>query len=435
MCRMEDMNKNYENLRRDVEELTTGLQMQSSQNPPVERTQLVERLEAVYTDDDYEHSYASRLDGTCDWILQREQFQAWMAHASTSDARRLWIHGPGGFGKTILSASLGHHCRCTQSLPTAFFFCNSNNEAGRRPLAIVRSWVAQLMNEHPAALEAAREIYHRKELRTVTTSDVWKLHEAIWLRKNNCVFVVDGFDECIKSTAHDRIAFLRKLIRCADNTGIRILVVSRNESDIGYELGAEQRTTPLSNLRFFKYEIMIEDTQGEIKAFADCVIGQELSNKSTKFRNEISETAADRSRGMLLWVELLRRRLSRGLTSQQLRDTVSMTPLGLDQAYERDLKQILDLETVKKDRAIAILRWTSFVSRPLTIGELTEALMTESIGHFAKEHADDSPDDWNVYYANEQIRNPCGTPIEFRGREGSEPVKRWTVHFVHSSVR
>ncbi|MCJ1396183.1 hypothetical protein MMC18_009072 [Xylographa bjoerkii] len=398
--RFDDMKNEFDDLRQDLE--------------------LVTWLNAVYTDDEYERALTLRLDGTCDWFLQGEQFQSWMAPHTALDARILWIHGPAGFGKTILTARLVHYLHGSQSLPTAFFFCKSENDAGRHPLAIVRSWVAQLINKDPDALEA--------------------LFKTINLRNRNCVFVVDGFDECINTeavssalTTSDRTAFLRELIHSAENTGIRILIVSRNESDIRYQLGTEHATTSSSLLRFFEYEIATEDTKSDIKDFADSVVGQELSNKSVKLRSEISETAANKSHGMFLWVELLRRRLSRGKTPQQLWDTVCTTPPGLDQAYERDVKRILELDTDQRDRAIGILRWTLFALRPLTVGELTESLMTEVLGHFTKHHADDSPDGWDQYYANEQIRDLCGTLIEFRGQKDSE--KRWTVHFVHSLVR
>ena len=441
LSKLDDMQDRFDKFRQDFKVFGLGLPAQSFQSPTGPK-QLEKWLKAFYTDDEYDHSLRSRLEGTCDWFLQREQFQTWMATHAASEARILWIHGPPGFGKTILTARLIHHLRQIPSLHIASFFCKSETDAGRHPTAIVRSWVAQLINEDLAALEAARKTFHGNELRTATESDVWKLFRAMSLGKQNYVFVVDGFDECIKSdlvsSAHatnDRTAFLRNLIQNAKNTGIRILIVSRNESDICYQLGTGHAKTLASIIRFFEYEIATEDTKGDIQAFASSIIGEELSNKSKHVRNEISETAADKSHGMFLWVELLRKRLSRGKTTQQLRDTVGATPIGLNQAYERDLKWIAELETDRRIRAIGILRWTLFAIRPLTIGELTEALMTEVLGHFTNDRADDSPNDWDQYYANEQIRDLCGSLIEFRGQEGSEPVKQWTIHFVHSSVR
>ena len=55
-----------------------------------------------------------------------------------------------------------------------------------------------MVNKNQDALEAASEVYRGKEVRTATTSDVWQLLRTISLRIANCIFVVDGFDECIK---------------------------------------------------------------------------------------------------------------------------------------------------------------------------------------------------------------------------------------------
>jgi hypothetical protein len=46
---------------------------------------------------------------------------------------------------------------------------------------------------------------------------------------------------------------------------------------------------------------------------------------------------------------------------------VSEMLAGLEETYERDLESILNLKSDEKDRAIAILQWTLFTQRPLTL--------------------------------------------------------------------
>jgi nucleoside-triphosphatase THEP1 len=110
----------------------------------------------------------------------------------------LWIHGPPGFGKTVLCASIVEHLQNENPARVAHFFCVSDNKAKRQPFAIVRSWVAQMVRQNQEALEAAEEAYRGKEGRLATTSDIWQLFRKICQRIPICYFITDGFDECVK---------------------------------------------------------------------------------------------------------------------------------------------------------------------------------------------------------------------------------------------
>ena len=79
--------------------------------------------------------------------------------------------------------------------------------------------------------------------------------------------------------------------------------------------------------------------------------------------------------GMFLWVRFLHERLSPAKNAHQLRKMVSDTPAGLNQAYERDLRAINNFPQDEKYRAVMILRWTLYAARPMTVRELTEALL------------------------------------------------------------
>jgi hypothetical protein len=105
---------------------------------------------------------------------------------------------------------------------------------------IVRSRVTQVVNKNHDALEAASEVYRGKEVRMATTSDVWQLLKTISLRIANCIFVVDGFDECIK---------VDKALQ------IHAPVV-----------GAEFLHQRLRRIFFYEYEITRPDTRDDINS-------------------------------------------------------------------------------------------------------------------------------------------------------------------------
>ena len=53
------------------------------------------------------------------------------------------------------------------------------------------------------------------------------------------------------------------------------------------------------------------------------------------------------------------------------------TPSGLDQAYERDILNILNLDDKERIRTVTILRWILHAFQPLTFRQLAEALLNE----------------------------------------------------------
>src|SRR5271154_6404818 len=109
-----------------LEEMFEGLQ--SSWNkylsrPDVGLEQLLVWLNAVFTDEEYQTALNSQTPGTCHWIVQRPHFQDWASAVADDAMKTLWIHGPPGFGKTVLCASIVRHLQKENPDRVAHFFC------------------------------------------------------------------------------------------------------------------------------------------------------------------------------------------------------------------------------------------------------------------------------------------------------------------------
>lgn len=438
------MQEGFFGLREKLDQLSLHgkPQLDAMQNstPEVGRKQLLEWIDAISTDEDYDRAVSARLSGTCDWVIKRPEFQIWTNLDPAFDFSKIfWIHGAPGFGKSVLFARLVEYLCMQKGVPVAHFFCIGGDDAKRQPRAIVRSWVAQLVNQSPVAVEVARDFYYGKESRRATESDLWTLFKDVSLKIGTCFFAVDGYDECVKpdlatkNSVNDRSVFLRKLLTIAKDLKARILLVSRPEPDIRTQLNFS--SSDANPEAFLEYEITPQDTEADISAFSSNMVEQELPNKPPALKNEIALEAAKKCEGMFLWVKLVHARLSPGKNAKQLREVVRVTPPGLDQAYERDLKKIEELEAEEKERAIEILRWLLFAERPLTVRELTEALLIHEDDAYKKFPVDDLPDAWDDYYANEQIRRLCGSLVELRRNDPHDPVMAHTVHLVHFSVK
>ena len=391
-------------------------------------------LDAVFTDEEWEQALYSRTSGTCRWILERPLFREWVSDSDATNETKskfLWIHGPAGFGKTVLCASIVEYLHKEHHTNVAQFFCTSDDDTKRQPSAVVRSWVAQMVRQHPEALERAQEAYQGKEGRKATTSDIWALFQKICERIPNCVFVVDGFDECMQSPSNEALRFLRELTRLATEASWRLLLVSRDGADLQSQF---RRLAESSHGVYFEYKISITDTQDDVKSFSTAVVAETLPKRPDELKEEIVTQASQRSQGMFLWVRLLGAQLKLGKNAKQLRKMVQQMPDGLEDAYNRDLQHILSLKE-EKNRALSILRWALFALRPLTVRELMEALAVTVDDDSEDYPRDELPDAWTEDEVHDQIRQLCGSLIEFRARDEQQQPESQMVHFVHFSAR
>lgn len=406
----------------------------------VRRKELLTWLGAVSTDEDYERALSARLDGTCDWILHRTEYLDWAAYDDKSDKTKiLWIHGSAGFGKTVICARIVEQISYNAAFPVTHFFCVGGDEAKREPQQIVRSWVAQLVNHSEHAVELTSNLSLGKEARTATEADIWRIFETLSSNLGPCFYVIDGYDECIKLDLASRHSidsqakFLQQLTAKVGGTGSRLLLMSRDDPDIRSQLfkgsGGSSKNV------FLEYKITSQDNIDDISSFSHDMVERELPNKPRPLKEEIALEAAQKCNGMFLWIKLMHLRLSPGKNAKQLREIVRVTPPGLDQAYERDVKAIMELGNDERMRAISILRWILFAARPLTVRELTEALIVSDRNTCDRFPVDDLPDAWDEYYTNDQIRRLCGSLIEIRSGKSRKPLTKRIVQFVHFSVK
>ncbi|KAL2797362.1 ankyrin repeat-containing domain protein [Aspergillus keveii] len=406
------------------------------------RRKLLERLGATYTNDNYDGSLSLRQSGTASWIFERDEFQHWMK--GDTQSQFLWIYGPPGFGKTVLAASVVEHLRKERPSSTAYFFCVSEDEAKRDPWAILTSWIAQLVEQNESAVKIASELINIDDQRAVTRTAQWKLFSALCAQISRCSLVIDGFDECtsLNTTSrfhtHDaRAQFLRELFDVISNVQADVLLVSRDTAEIRSEISQNRNRS----MEVFYYGIAESDTKPDIQMVSRHVVDFKLHKKPEQVRTELAEKAADKAEGMFLWLHLLSQKLKPGVNAKKLDNVVSQMPTGLEQAYERDLRQISTLDEEERDRAINILRWVLFAGRPLTVSELAEALMLSGdLDDDDSYPEDELPDEWKTNlvdedYANDVLRQPLGSLIELRRRNEDEPLSAYTVHFVHYSVK
>ena len=120
------------------------------------RKRLSTWINAIDTKATYETALQGHHDGTCEWVVQLQDFKIWAAPEQTQ-GRLLWLYGPPGFGKTFISAWIIQHLSRESQKPVVYFFCVADNQPSRDPYYILRSWISQLLDQDPAVLPLMEE--------------------------------------------------------------------------------------------------------------------------------------------------------------------------------------------------------------------------------------------------------------------------------------
>ncbi|OBU00043.1 hypothetical protein VE01_01738 [Pseudogymnoascus verrucosus] len=253
----------------------------------------------------------------------------------------------------------------------------------------------------------------------------------------NCTFVLDGLDECawleanpMATDGDGRTSFLTSLIDTIAKTTTRIMVVSRDEADIRsgiYSIHPSQGV--------YEHKISPVDVQSDVSLFSKSIVNKKLKNKDEMVRNNLSQRIVDRSNGMFLWVKMQEGNLRGGKSILQLQETIDETPTGLSHLYDRNWKKIIGLQQSDRTRALLILRWAAFAMRPLTVLEITEALLVMDDDGYDNILVNGLLDEIDEEYVNSEIKGLCESLVETRGASTKGSFASMTVHLAHFSVK
>lgn len=390
-------------------------------------------LDAIKDDDQYGKFINLRLDGTCNWILSHPAHTSWASERSEGEkiAQLLWIHGPAGFGKTILTSWLIHHQKEISDCPLAYCFSSSHAQTVSELDGIVRTWVTQLIRRDNALLDLANQTRQRQNTRRASREDVWALLKEIILQVVDCVLVLDGLDE-FQGVEHGRTSFIRDLKKAVQFTRVQVLITSRNEFDIESELRSSH--TGSQGYRTSECNISKDILKKDIDLVSSSIVAKNLPRQESTLRQELATEMAERCEGQFLWLKLQQNQLRDSKSPRALKNIVQAMPQGLHSTYERSWNTIQALEEPDRSRAVDLLRWLTFAYRPLRVQELAEALVVNfDVGTEAFSE-DDLPKHIDNGYIDGEIKNLCGSLIEVRDEKGNPDPRLRSVQLVHASV-
>ncbi|KAK4173963.1 hypothetical protein QBC36DRAFT_313395 [Triangularia setosa] len=140
---------------------------------------------------------------------------------------------------------------------------------------------------------------------------------------------------------------------------------------------------------------------------------------------------SDRCEGQFLWLKMQEENLETDMNPRHLQRLLEGTPKGLGQTYERNWSKIEN--TTRSQRAVALLSWAVFAMRPLTVDEITEAVLIVQDDEDLL--ADELPDTVDDDYIENEIRKLCSLLLEIRNSHPESTLGSQTVHLAHFTIR
>ncbi|RYP51976.1 hypothetical protein DL768_002772 [Monosporascus sp. mg162] len=283
----------------------------------------------------------------------------------------LWVHGNPGAGKSVLAASTVEYLfQLDQDITVCYFFLSEQDPAFRTAAAAYRSLLNQILRSHgrnPRVLDLfALASWERPSSQdTATSQELQDLLYAVVRCVNECVFVIDGVDEC--DDGPELISFVHRFVREAlAERRPRVILFSRPILRHGLA-GGSGLTIEMGRSNQGDIELFLRDELEQLARNGD--IPRDV-DKSVLLQR--LSTGAD---GMFLWARLMMVYLKApALTRSQRVSTIMEVefPEGLEVVYER-LSRLISLKRcVERELASLVISTVAFAIRPLSCAETFE---------------------------------------------------------------
>jgi WD40 repeat protein len=321
-------------------------------------------------DDDLKDLEEARIEGSCEWLAERENFQKWADSESGTSPKIYWICAKPATGKSVLSGYI-INTLSGLNLDCSYYFFRHSDKEKSTVSGLLRSMVYQM---------ASISVNVRQKLLTMIERGVRFDKDdgkAVWRKLVVPVisrlesfqtqhWILDALDEC---SGFD--IFFPMMASIESTTPIKILITSRNMPGIVQQFSDLQRHS--SGQAAICEGVSFDDSRADIALY--------LEGNRTKLhvgsgaqRDRFLNRILEKSEGCFLWVRLVLDELALAWTVTQVERVLEEVPQSMDPLYTRAVSMMSSKPKYAKDLARAILTWIVCAVRPLTIPELQRAL-------------------------------------------------------------
>ncbi|KAG9314893.1 hypothetical protein JVU11DRAFT_3995 [Chiua virens] len=329
---------------------------------------LIQWLDGFACNDKYESTLRLRQPNTCAWLPETNQYSTWR----NSEDSFLWLQGKPGAGKTILATSVIDTIRKTlqEGEFIGFFYCDFRNERATNAAGVMRSILCQLLRKlcNGAGQDLIQLVDDMvKELTEGTSILKYADSLASFISRTAIQFdyqpfvVIDALDEC-----QDIENLLQALRQLSSSKGIRLFVTSRSLQVIKDNfLGLPS--------------ISLNEMAAEISADIELHVSKEVEGDrhlrilEENLKMKICVSLKHGADGMFRWVQCQIDTLKRCPTTRHIRKALESLPSGLEETYERILREI-NPRSSEGEIAMRALVWLVVALRSMHLVEILEAL-------------------------------------------------------------
>ncbi|KAF8416300.1 hypothetical protein EV426DRAFT_686871, partial [Tirmania nivea] len=327
----------------------------------------------------------SRLNGTTDWLLKREEYWNWQA---TSASKLLLLRGTPGAGKTYIASSVIDSFLTTPE-KLAYFYCNRAEPSRRDPRKILCTLIQQLaktdLGEGAGLLTHVVDIYEKREkegqksaqLSLAEARDLLVQITDIYPQITICI---DAIDEVDNDTRIHLLKCLNHVIQTSKNV-VKIFVTTRMDVDILNQFE-----------NFPRIELQPDDNVDDINKFILTEVQNSIEDRllldgvvSNEVKKEICNILCQRCKGKYLAALQVSFLCKMQLESDVKRNLTTL-PNTLKKIYEEIYKGILTQEGRAPKIALNAFRWIQCSKEPLSSETLLDAVMVEvdTAGEFSQ---------------------------------------------------
>jgi ankyrin repeat protein len=349
-----------------------------------------------------------RREGTCQWVLQHENFRNWK---ESSSSRLLWISADPGCGKSVLSKSLvDEDVKNTDTRTTCYFFFKDDNDAQKDIATALSALLHQLFQRKPKLIQHAMSGFAANgDKLPQSFHTLWDiLTKTVADPEAGEVFcILDALDECAEAGRYQIINALGIFYQHASSrknaSQLKICITSRPYPDI------ERRFTDLTT-NFPTIRLRGEHESDIISHEIDLVIKWRVSQLGFELRLNNSERSnletelLRMTNRTYLWLTLIFdiiREMNRP-TSRKLEAAISNLPSTVDEAYEAILARVKEDDRPQARKLLYIIVGAT---RPLTLQEMNIALAIEDHHRSYDDLKPDLDDDARFEVS---VRHLCG---------------------------
>ncbi|KAK3399725.1 hypothetical protein B0T20DRAFT_349408 [Sordaria brevicollis] len=373
----------------------------------------------------YKSRIQNRVEGTCVWAVEHENFQHWL-HIKSGP---LLITADPGCGKSVLSKYLVDRY-LPQRFPTAaicyYFFKDGDQNTVKQALCAI---LHQLFCQKPGLLKHAMGEYRLNgDGLTKTISALWNVfnnatHDE---QAGSIIIVLDALDECESA---EFASLVESLTLTTRQDGVKLFLTSRPYGDVVFPF---EHCNMLDRFPHVRIPGEKDDQSDKISDEINIVIQVRVDEFAEKYRlnPQLKETLWTELRKTphrtYLWVFLVFDHLEALMSSSMLKRTsrgfkMAMTqlPRTVSDAYERMLNRSGEGARAALRRALSVLL---VAQRPLRVHEFKVVLnMEPHITSFDELDLEENDIDFEL-----RLRAMCGLFLS---------VHREKVYFLHQTAR